>query len=52
MGSCGDGGSDGDGLVDDVVGGPADGEVADGGCGFVGGVEAGTDIAEKDCIDD
>ena len=50
MGSCG-GGSDGDGLGDDVVGGLTDGEVADGSCGVVGGVEVGTDIARKGCID-
>ena len=52
MGSCGGGGSDGDGLGDDVVGGLADGEVADGSCGVVGGVEASTDIARKGCVDD
>ena len=51
VGSCG-GGSDGDGHGDDVLGGLADGEVADGSCGVVGGVEAGTDIAREGFIDD
>ena len=51
MGSCG-GGSDGDGLGDDVVGDVADEEVADGSCSVVGGVEAITDIAREGCIDD
>ena len=52
MGSCGGGGSDGDGLGDDVVGGLANREVADGSCGIVGGVEASTDIARERCVDD
>ena len=52
VGSCGGGGSDGAGFGDDVVGGLAEGEVADGSCGVVGGVEAGTDIAREGCIDD
>ena len=50
VGNCG-GGSDGDGLGYDVVGGLADGEVADRSCGAIGGVEVGTDIARKGCID-
>ena len=52
MGSCCSSSRDGDGLGDDVVGGLADAEVADGGCGVVRGVEAGTDIAGEGCIDD
>ena len=52
VGNCGGGGDDGDGLGDDAMGGLADGEVANGGCGVVGGVETSTDIAGEGYIDD
>ena len=42
----------GGGLGDDAMAGLADGEVADGDCGVVGGVETGTDIAGEGYIDD